>query len=75
MVCGVLGELFRGSAAGGALLGEFFAEVPLEGRCWASFFVDRQSWDSAGRVVLRRGPGRWAPLLAVLTLQCAAKPT
>ena len=41
----------------------FFAEEPLEGLCWASFFADRQSW-------------AWppAPLLAVLTLQCAAKP-
>ena len=35
----------------------FFAETRLEGRCWASSFADRQSWDPAGRVVLRRGPG------------------
>ena len=58
---GVLGEFFRGNVAGGALLGEFFA--------------DRQLWDPTGRVVLRRGPGHWVLLLAVLTLQCAAKPT
>ena len=38
------------------------------------FFADRQSWDPTGRVVLRRGPGCWALLLAVLTLRCAAKP-
>ena len=56
-------------------LGEFFAEEPLEGLCWANFFADRQSWDPTGRVVLRRGPGCWALLLAVLTLLCAAKPT
>ena len=68
----LLGEFFRGNAAGGAVLGEFFsrkcgwrggvgrvffAEMRLEGRCWASSFADRQSWDPAGRVVLRRGPG------------------
>ena len=35
-----------------------FAEMPLGARCWASFFADRQSWAPAGRVVLRRGPGR-----------------
>ena len=42
---------------------KFFAEEPLEGLCWASFFADRQSW-------------AWppAPLLAVLTLRCAATP-
>ena len=33
---GALGELLRGNAAGGAALGEFFA--------------DQQSWDPAGRV-------------------------
>ena len=27
-----------------------------------------------GRTLLLRGPGSWAPLLAALTLQCAAKP-
>ena len=81
----VLGEFFRGNASGGAVLGEFFAETrlerpcwanlfaeeplerpcwanffaedPPEGLCWASSFADRQSWDPAGRVVLRRGPG------------------
>ena len=35
----MLGELFRGRAAGGAVLGEFFVEMPLEGRCWANFFA------------------------------------
>ena len=38
----LLGEFFRGRAAGGGVLGKF---------------ADRQSWDPAGRVVLRRGPG------------------
>ena len=32
----------------------FFAEMPLEGRCWANFVADRQSWDPTGQVVLRR---------------------
>ena len=32
----------------------FFAEMPLEGWCWASYFADRQSWDPTGQVVLRR---------------------
>ncbi len=46
---GVLGEVFRGRAAGGAVLGEFFR----------------------GPAVVGVAAG---PLLAVLTLQCAAKP-
>ena len=32
----------------------FFAEMPLEGWCWARYFADRQSWDPTGQVVLRR---------------------
>ena len=28
----------------------FFAEMRLEGLCWASFFADQQLWDYAGRV-------------------------
>ena len=35
----LLGELFRGSASGGAMLGEFFAEILLKGLCWASSFA------------------------------------
>ena len=31
---GVLGEFFRGNAAGGGVLGEFFAEMPMVGVCW-----------------------------------------
>ena len=46
---GVLGEVFRGNAAGGAVLGEFFR----------------------GPAVVGVAAG---PLLAVLTLQCAATP-
>ena len=38
------------------------------------FFADQQSWDPAGRVVLRRGPGSRVLLLAPLTRSCAAKP-
>ena len=38
----VLGEFFRGSAAGGVAWGEFFAEVPLEGVCRASIFAIQQ---------------------------------
>ena len=48
----------------------FFAEMSLEGPCWASFFANRQSWDSAGRVVLRRGPGSLPRQLPV-GLTCA----
>ena len=59
--CGVLGELFRGNAAGGAVLGEFFRELAVVGSRRAS--------------LLCRVPGSRALLLAVLTLQCAAKPT
>ena len=38
----MLGEFFRGSAAGGVAWGEFFAEVPLEGVCRASIFAIQQ---------------------------------
>ena len=41
---------------------------------WASIFADQQSWDPAGRVCCTAGLVA-ALLLAVLTLQCAAKPT
>ena len=52
----------------------FFAEMSLEGVCWASFFAIQQSCDPVGRTLSRRVPGSRALLLAVLTLQCAAKP-
>ena len=55
----LLGEVFRGNAGGGVVLGEVFRDPAAVG----------------GRTLLRRGRGSWAPLLAVLTLQCAAKPT
>ena len=42
------------------MLGELFAEMSLEGPCWASFFADRHSWDPTGRVVLCRDPASWA---------------
>ena len=51
----------------------FFAEMRLEGLCWASFVADQHSWDPAGRVCCAAGLVA-AHLLAVLTLQCAAKP-
>ena len=57
---GALGEDFRGNAAGGIPPGEFFREPEVVGSRRAS--------------VLRRAPGSRARLLAVLTLQCAAKP-
>ena len=57
---GALGELLRGNAAGGAVRGEFFRAPALVGSRRAS--------------LLRRVPGSRALLLAVLTLQCAAKP-
>ena len=52
----------------------FFAEMRLKGSRLGSFFADQQSWDPTGQVVLRRSSGSRARLLAVLTLQCAAKP-
>ena len=55
-----LGELFRGNAAGGAVLGEYFRGPAAVGSRRAS--------------LLRRVPGTGALLLALLTLQCAAKP-
>ena len=59
VVYGALGELLRGNAAGG---------VPGE------FFRGNAAGGCAGRVLMQRGPGSWAHLLAPLTLQCAAKP-
>ena len=57
---GALGELLRGNAAGGAVRGEYFRGLAAVGPRRAS--------------LLRRAPGSRAHLLAVLTLQCAAKP-
>ena len=36
---GLLGEFFRGSAAGGAVLGELFRGGPQEAPCWVGFFA------------------------------------
>ena len=57
---GVLGEVFRGRAAGGAVLGEFFRGPAVVGSHRANIVA----------------PQPWPPaiLLAVLTLQCAATP-
>ena len=60
VVCGVLGEFFHGNAGGRAVLGEFYRDPAAVG--------------ARGRTLLHRGPGGWASLLAVLTLQCAVKP-
>ena len=57
---GALGEPFRGNAAGAAMLVEYFRGPAVVGSRRAS--------------LLSRAPGSWALLLAVLTLQCAAKP-
>ncbi len=57
---GALGQCFRGNAAGAAALGEFFRGSAVVGSRRAS--------------LLCRVPGSRARLLAVLTLQCAAKP-
>ena len=74
---GVLGEVFRGNAAGGAVLGEVFRGNATGGAVLGEVFRGR----AAGGAVLGeffRGPvvvGVAAgPLLAVLTLQCAATP-
>ena len=58
---GALGEFLRGNAAGGAVRGECFRGLAAVGPRRAS--------------LLCRVPGSRALLLAVLTLQCAAKPT
>ena len=52
----VLGELIRGRTAGGAVLGELI-RGGAAGEAVLGEFADRQSWDPAGLVVLRRGPG------------------
>ena len=44
---GALGELLRGSVAGGAALGEFFRGNVAGGVVLGEFFVDQQSWDLA----------------------------
>ena len=60
---GVLGEVFRGNAAGGAVLGEVFRGRAAGGAVLGEFF--------RGPAVVGVAAG---PLLAVLTLQCAATP-
>ena len=57
---GALGKYFRGNAAGAAALGKYFRGSAVVGSRRAS--------------LLCRVPGSRARLLAVLTLQCAAKP-
>ena len=57
---GALGKYFHGNAAGAAALGKYFRGSAVVGSRRAS--------------LLYRVPGSRAPLLAVLTLQCAAKP-
>ena len=68
---GRVGRVFRGTAVDRGMLREFFSELPPEGPCWASLFVDQQSLDPAGRGVLAAvrasGPFYW--------LQCASEPT
>ena len=57
---GALGKFFRGNAAGAAALGKYFRGSAVVGSRRAS--------------LLCRVPGSRAPLLAVLTRSCAAKP-
>ena len=57
---GALGKYFRGNAAGAAALGKYFRGPAVVGSRRAS--------------LLCRVPGSRAPLLAVLTRSCAAKP-
>ena len=57
---GALGQYFRGNAAGAAALGKYFRGSAVVGSRRAS--------------LLCRVPGSRARLVAVLTLQCAAKP-
>ena len=70
----LLGELFRGNVAGGGVLGEFFRGNAAGGAVLGEFFRDPAAVGARGRTLSRRSPGSWAPLLAVLTLRCAAKP-
>ena len=70
----VLGEFFRGNAVGGAVLGEFFRGNAVGGAVLGEFFREPAVVGSHRASLLHRAPGSWALLLAVLTLQCAAKP-
>ena len=70
----LLGEVFRGNAGGGAVLGELFRGNTGGGPVLGEFFRDPAAVGVRGRTLLRRGLGSWGPLLALLTLQCAAKP-
>ena len=69
-----LGELFRGNAAGGAELGEYFRGNAAGGAVLGEYFRGPAVVGPRRASLLRRAPGSWALLLAVLTLQCAAKP-
>ena len=70
----VLGEFFRGNAVGGAVLGELLRGNAVGGAVLGEFFRGPAVVGSRRASVLRRVPGSRALLLAVLTLQCAAKP-
>ena len=72
---GVLGEVFRGNAAGGAVLGEVFRGRAAGGAVLGEFFRGPAVVGSHRANIVAPQPWLPALLLAVLTLRCAATPT
>ena len=72
---GVLGELFRGNAAGGGVLGEFFRGNAAGGGVLGEFFLGPAVVGSHRANIVAPQPWPSALRLAVLTLRYAATPT
>jgi len=53
----LLGEFFAEMPLEGVCWAGFFAETRLEGVCWANFFANQQPCDPVGRTLSRRSPG------------------
>ena len=71
----LLGEFFRGNAAGGAVLGEFFRGNAAGGAVLGEFFRGPAVVGSRGASCVAPRPWWSALRLAVLTLRYAATPT
>ena len=69
-----LGELLRGNVAGGVVRGELLRRNAAGGAVRGEFFRGPAVVGSRRASLLSRVPGSRTLLLAVLTLQCAAKP-
>ena len=69
----MLGEFFAEMSLEGVCWASFVAETRLEGVCWASCFAIQQPQVPVGELC-RAAALVVGPLPAVLTLQCAAKP-